>query len=55
METADQLLISTQSANAIRSKEKLHCIAEQLRLLLNVCLGYIDMLQRGTDTQQVRI
>lgn len=57
MDTADQLLVNSaqqpvigtidaQSQSALNSRDKLHCVSDQLRLLLKLCLAYISRLHR---------
>jgi hypothetical protein len=53
-ETADQLLVNTDSAIATESKEKLHMVAGRLNTLLKICQLYLAQLQQALGMAEVR-
>ena len=54
-DTADQLLINSDSPEMSNAKDKMHIIANRLKALLRLCSSYISSLETRLDTKPVSV
>lgn len=50
-DTADQLLMNSDSPEMCQAKDKMHIIANRLKALLRLCSSYISSLESRLDTK----
>lgn len=51
-DTADQLLINSDSPEMSNAKDKMHIIANRLKALLRLCSSYITSLETRLDSKK---
>jgi len=52
-DTADQLLMNSESPEMSQAKDKMHIIANRLRALLRLCSSYISSLETRLDSKSM--
>ena len=54
-DTADQLLINSDSPEMSNAKDKMHIIANRLKALLRLCSSYVTSLETRLDTKPISV